>query len=158
MERPDPTTQNASPSLVQLWGGAQLKALVVLLAVFVLGAGIGVVLDRTVMTQLSFRPGGGPLLGRANIMRAFMRQLDLAPEQHERVSAILEGSLQRAHSMHREMRPRVRAMMRDTSDKIRAELTPEQRERFDDFMSEMRTHHMHRRRRPFGMGRGRFGE
>jgi len=61
------------------------------------------------------------------------RQLDLTAEQRQQVAEIIEESHREARALHEEMLPRVQAQLDRTRQRILAVLTPEQRERFEEF-------------------------
>jgi Spy/CpxP family protein refolding chaperone len=67
------------------------------------------------------------------------RQLDLSPEQEQRIAEIIEESHREAGALHEEILPRVEAQLEQTRQRILEVLTPEQRERFEEF------HRRHRR-------------
>ena len=67
------------------------------------------------------------------------RQLDLTGEQKQRGAEIIEESHREARELHQEILPRVAAQLEQTRQRIMEVLTPEQRERFEEF------HRRHRR-------------
>ncbi len=83
------------------------------------------------------------------------RELDLTADQRDAIREILADSMRRGGEMRRELRPRVEELMHQTSDRIAAVLTPEQRRRYE----ELRERQGHRLERGFlgpPGGRGPF--
>lgn len=64
--------------------------------------------------------------------------LDLSPEQQRNIDAILERRQEQMHGITKDMRPRMRAVMREARDEIMAELSADQQEALQE---------MHRRDR-----------
>lgn len=68
----------------------------------------------------------------------FVGLLDLTPVQRARVDSILAARGPRAEAIFNEMEPRLKALMDSTNSQIREILTPEQREKFDEYRDERR--------------------
>jgi Spy/CpxP family protein refolding chaperone len=85
-----------------------------------------------------FRRGPGHRPGPFFLER-IGRQLDLTAEQEQRIAEIIEESHREAGRLREEMLPRVEAQLEQTRQRILEVLTPEQRERFEEF------HRQHRR-------------
>jgi Mg2+ and Co2+ transporter CorA len=64
------------------------------------------------------------------------RELDLAPEQKERLGRILEESRERIMALSRSMKPKYRQIKLETREQIRAILSAEQAERFNKMTQE----------------------
>lgn len=102
------------------------------------GADHGMTFDR--MGGRSQRPdgmeGGSRGFGMAPMWLAdrLAAQLELTAEQREAVTAILEARRARASEAMEEMGPFLKAQLDSTNMEIRAVLTPEQQERFDEFV------------------------
>jgi len=62
-------------------------------------------------------------------------ELSLSAEQKEEVGEILENRRQRASEAMEQMGPFLKAQLDSMNAEIRALLTPEQQERFDDFVA-----------------------
>ena len=120
------------------------KALVVLLGVFLLGVGGGVVLDRMAL----YRDGSGgrhrPPMGR--ILHRLTHTLDLSEAQEQDVRAILMSTRTELKSTHQQMRQRVDAILKVSETRVQQVLKPEQREAFEQLMTEHRKRRQHRRR------------
>jgi len=68
---------------------------------------------------------------RAEFLNRLQKQLDLTPEQHERIGQILRESNQRTKPYWDPVAAKMRDEVRAVTEKIRAELTPEQSPKFD---------------------------
>lgn len=127
------------------------KALVVILGVFLLGIGGGVMLDRMALYRYSFfqdgshgfrdghRPPGGRLLHRLT------RKLDLSEAQQRDVGVVLKSTRTELKTMHRQMRQRVDGLLKTSESRIREVLEPEQRETFEQLVAEHRARRKQRR-------------
>lgn len=60
------------------------------------------------------------------------RGLDLGPEQKEQIDQILREAHQEAEALRREVRPRIHQLMEEARESIKAVLTPEQLQRFEE--------------------------
>ncbi len=75
-------------------------------------------------------PGGW----RFEFLRRAQRDLDLSPQQRERVDKILKESQERMRSVMEPVAPQIRAEMQRAKDEFRSVLTPEQQKRFDELL------------------------
>lgn len=83
--------------------------------------------------------GHGPIaMHTFGIGDEFVGLLDLTPLQRGRVDSILTARGPRAEAIFEEMEPRLKALMDSTNAQIREILTPEQREKFDEYRDERR--------------------
>jgi len=89
-------------------------------------------------------PGGW----RFEFLRRAQRELDLSPEQRERVDKILKESQERTRAIFEPISPQIRAEMLRTKDEFRKVLTPEQQKRFDELLK--RPSHSREQRKPPG--------
>jgi Spy/CpxP family protein refolding chaperone len=64
------------------------------------------------------------------------RHLDLMPDQRSNIEAIIRQSQIRMRGIWEEIAPRTRDEFRQMRQKIRAELTPEQRKKFEELFRE----------------------
>ncbi len=78
--------------------------------------------------RVSTRPPGWQ---RFEALRRLEDQIQLAPEQRDRIRSLIRDSEQRIRSDWEPLVPRIQTEIRELRRKISAELTPEQRERFD---------------------------
>lgn len=114
----------------------RLKIWAVLILVFALGGITGAVLESTYrlhlgMGRFGMRGGRGePPFERLR------RDLNLNDQQAAQVRAILDETRNEFHQLHSEARPRYDELRRQANERIRAVLTPEQRQRFDERVAE----------------------
>lgn len=140
-----------APSRTWMWASLALT--------LVLGMSLGVVLDRTVLNRsgLFWRGGdslGGP--GRAGdergrrqagrFLAALSRELDLSEAQKSELEKLLEANREKAHSFWEEARRSYAELRKRFRAEIRALLTPEQQERFDDWLAREDAKRGHRER------------
>lgn len=76
---------------------------------------------------------------RAEFLVRLHKQLELTPEQHERIGHILRESNQRTKPYWDPVAAKMKDEIRVVTEKIRAELTPEQIPRFDAEIKTART-------------------
>jgi Spy/CpxP family protein refolding chaperone len=75
---------------------------------------------------------------RTEFLRHITRQLELTPEQREKVEAIIRDSQQRTKNLWEPVAAKMGAELRKTDDRIREVLTPEQRQKFDEMRARLR--------------------
>jgi hypothetical protein len=66
-----------------------------------------------------------------HVVRRIGRKLDLNEEQRAAAYKIVSEALSRAHSLHREVRPRFKEIVSTAVTNLHEHLTPEQREKLD---------------------------
>jgi len=71
-----------------------------------------------------------------DLLRRMQNQLDLTSEQRGHIEAILHDSQQRMKVVWDQVGPTIREEFRDMRQKIRSELTPEQRKKFEHIMKQ----------------------
>lgn len=110
---------------------------------FVLGAATGAALDATYRLKAGGpcrdEHGGGGRGGGRDRGAAFeemRRDLELTDEQAAQVRSILEETRREYRALREETRPRYDGIRHGARERIRALLTPDQRERFDKRMAE----------------------
>ncbi len=110
------------------------KAIVLLLAVFVLGGVLG-----CLGTYLAGHMRNGHR--RQRIFDRLTEQVQLTPAQQKQVEAILADGHQRFEAVYRQSqeqaRPQYEAVRNDIRARIRALLTPEQQPKFDAFLKQI---------------------
>src|SRR5467141_1786947 len=74
----------------------------------------------------------GPI--REEFVRRMTEELELTPEQREKVLHIVHESQERTKLLYSLIGDDVREEMRQTRDSIRQQLTPDQARRFDDML------------------------
>jgi len=68
------------------------------------------------------------------LSRRMQAELDLTPEQRERIEAIIHDSQERVKALRDEVGQKTSEEFREMRQKIRSELTPEQRKKFAEIM------------------------
>ena len=141
---------------------ARILALGLLVLAFVAGALGGIAADRLLGSRQAEaappaprggRPGGPGAGAVFPLGAALARQLELTPQQREQIAEILAADRQKADSILRAVRPVLQARYDSTTDAVRAVLTPEQRERFEN-LRDSRRERMRRRGAREGRGSG----
>jgi hypothetical protein len=102
---------------------------------------------RSPRIPLVNRPALPPSAGgvRLDFLRRASRELDLTPEQRERVDKIIKESQERARKV---MAPYLREEVQRTKNEFRDVLQPEQRVRFDEVLKQQQQQQPQRGREP----------
>ena len=79
-------------------------------------------------------PPPSPEQRRLEFIRNISRRLNLTPKQREHIEAILHESQEHTRKIWLQIAPEMRAEMARVREKIRAELTPAQRQRFEELV------------------------
>ncbi len=116
----------------------KLKPWLLLVLVFAAGVAVGAVSTRLAVRQFIRTAMAHPETLRQRIERELIRQLDLTAEQQPRVGAALARAQERMQALQVEFQPRLREILDDAAREISATLTPEQRERFEQFRARHR--------------------
>jgi Spy/CpxP family protein refolding chaperone len=119
------------------------QALAILLGVFLLGVGGGVVLDRVALYPYDFRGRHEPHADR--ILHRLTRELKLSDAQQQDVRTILMSTRAELNTTHQHMRQRVDNILKASETRIQHVLEPEQRQAFEQLMVEHRARRKHRR-------------
>ncbi len=93
-------------------------------------------LNPAMMAPFALRPGNAqvqPLSPR--LVRSFVNRLDLTPEQRARILPIVRRTAAQLARDRREVQLTVALAVEKMQDEISAELTPEQRVKFEDLIS-----------------------
>lgn len=77
-----------------------------------------------------------PMWQRLEFMRRAQRDLDLSPEQRQRIEGFVKDSQEQIRRLWEPLAPRAKAEMDDLRQRIRGELSDVQRERFDQALAE----------------------
>jgi Spy/CpxP family protein refolding chaperone len=85
----------------------------------------------------TFSPGGL----RLELLRRAQRDLDLNPEQRERIDKLLKESQERTRKIMEPVAPDLRAELQRTKEEFQQVLTPEQRTRFEELMKKQQRPH-----------------
>ena len=133
---------------------SRAKAVLLGLGIFLLGIVVGATIERWVLLRhgkscLMSPHAERPLSGhpvRDRLLHRLIRKLDLTEDQQREIRRTLDESRQHAHDIQRAVREKMSELSNDTKSRLREELTPEQREKFDDMTSriERKKGHMDR--------------
>jgi Spy/CpxP family protein refolding chaperone len=108
--------------------------LVVLATVVIFAA--GVVTGSLIVKKTSRAPIGAPFLGRFEMTRRAVEELDrqgdLTPKQRARIDHIIQNSQELIGDYWSILEPDVQQVFRKMREGIREELTPDQRRRFEE--------------------------
>lgn len=118
-------------------------AVVAIVALFLVGVVVGALGYQSFLMGQLRRPGGFAAWGTRLLASDLKRHLDLTPQQEAEVERILAESRAESIALHREMRPRVRAILDRTHARISAVLTPTQRAEFERFRARRHGRLMH---------------
>jgi hypothetical protein len=99
----------------------------------------------------TWQPGAGEMLQpgtneirpllekqRMDFVLRVQRELRLDPQQHERIERVVREGQERTKEFWEKNQPELRRMVQETREKIRAELSPEQRKRFEELSKQQR--------------------
>jgi Spy/CpxP family protein refolding chaperone len=114
----------------------RLKIWLVLLGVFVLGCVTGASLDSLYRLRAGGSERSGERGRRGDVFEKMKGDLNLTEQQAADVRAVIDQSREEFRALRNEVSPRYDAVRQNARSKIRALLTPEQRERFDARMAE----------------------
>jgi Spy/CpxP family protein refolding chaperone len=119
-----------------------IKVIGVLVLIFAAGFSGGIVATRVIVRQMvrdaRQHPEATSSMIRTNVERNLIRTLRLSPEQQKQVHEILKDSRDRRRPIIEQYQPRLDAITIETRSNISAKLTPEQQQRFKEFLSENR--------------------
>jgi Spy/CpxP family protein refolding chaperone len=73
---------------------------------------------------------------RVEFLRRAERELDLTPDQRERIDKIIAASQERTKKIMEPVTPLMREEIKRTKEEFREALTPEQRQRFDELLKQ----------------------
>ena len=79
---------------------------------------------------------GNPEHPQKRMLERFKSELNLTPEQQQRVAAILEEKRSKIDTLRVQMRPKFEEIRNATQAEIRPFLTPEQQKKFDAMVAE----------------------
>jgi len=116
------------------------KVILATLAIFIAGLITGSVMVKTLTPAMPLRPVSqnpvllqpGPI--REEFVRRMTEELELTPEQREKVLHIVHESQERTKLLYSLIGDDVREEMRQTRDSIRQQLTADQAKKFDDML------------------------
>ena len=110
------------------------KAVVLVLAVFVLGILLGALATYMAGGRVwAGRDGHGPR-GRARLMEQLTQDLSLTAEQQKQLDAILAETQKKYEVLYEPVRAQADLVRQQGRENIRAILTPEQRTKFEEVL------------------------
>jgi len=122
---------------------------VILATLVIFGAGVvtgGLLVNYAVHTNLVLTapkpapvtvPGTNPWLQRTReLLRRMDRELNLTPEQHQRIEKLIVESAERTRMLWKPIAPQMNKEMQMLHRNMRDELTPEQRPMFDEIFKQ----------------------
>src|SRR5579872_6730079 len=116
---------------VRTLGRVEWQATLLLAVVFGAGIAVGIAIDRSRRPPPPPREAGVQMGGGRGGLPEWMLALDITPEEHEQIRAILDAQKVRVDTIMNGVLPRLREISDTTFVRIRAVLTPAQQERFD---------------------------
>ena len=121
-----------------LSNGARAKVIAAALAVFILGCVTGAALDSAYRLRASGSTRRPPREQRHDdhFFESLQRNLNLDARQSEQIRAVIDETREGYRQLRTEVRPRYDSLRRDGRSKIRALLTPEQQQKFDQMTAE----------------------
>ncbi len=132
---------------------SRIRIAVLFLMVFAVGAVAGSIATKFyIRHQLQNMMHGNLSKRKTRIIRVLSRRLDLTPEQRRKIERIITQSQKRLIELRNKHFSEVSRIFDETSEKIKAELTPAQQAEFDKMYAKLkrrgmlrRTHKRHRR-------------
>lgn len=126
---------------VESLGRVRAQGIVIVLVMFAVGVLAGIAIERVRIARSA--PPQSPPFGMGQPwpeghLPMMFRELDLTPDQRERIAAILRESRPRTDEILRRMLPRLRAVTDSVRHQVREVLTVEQAARLDSLTAEMR--------------------
>lgn len=134
---------------------SRTKAVLLGLGIFLLGIVVGATIERWVLLRHGKSRHMPPHAGRPfsehpvrdRLVHRLNRNLDLTDDQQRKVRRTLDESRRHARDIQRAVREKMDVLSNDTKSKIREDLTPEQREKFDEMTSRIEKKKGHTDRR-----------
>ncbi len=114
------------------------KPWLVIALVFLAGVVFGVVATRVVVRHIVRTAIAQPQTVHDRIERDLNRRLKLTDEQRPKVHAALVQAHERLQALRQDFQPRFVLIITQAQQEVSAVLTPEQRERFEQFKQETR--------------------
>lgn len=121
------------------------KAILAAALIFATGAVTGALLQRAAQAraQAARDAGMAPQMmdGRFDLVRKLQRDLDLTPDQSQRIEAILQDGRKRTRQVWETCEPQMKEEMKRVRERIQAELTPGQKTRFLESLKRSKDRH-----------------
>ena len=83
---------------------------------------------------------------RLEFLRGMQKELDLTPEQHERIDRIFSQSQEHTRKIMEPLKPQINEELKHTRQLFREALTLRQREHFDELVRQQQQHQREQRR------------
>jgi protein CpxP len=118
-----------------------------LVLIFILGVVAGSLGYRLVEQKDTFASSTRPSPGagrRGEAVEKFTRELNLTPDQVQRLNAIFAENEQKFSELHKSFKPQADAIRQEGRSKIRAMLTDEQKPKFEAILKNMDEEHRQR--------------
>jgi hypothetical protein len=108
------------------------KAILLVVAVFVLGMAVGGLALHLILGRVLGGPGlrGGP----NRLVQQLTTDLQLSTEQQRQLGSILEETRARYDKAYESLQPEMQKIREEGRDRIRGILSPAQRAKFDEFV------------------------
>ena len=113
------------------------KALLLVVAVFVLGIALGGVGTYVATTRVLAARPQTVVHSAASTAAMFTRDLNLSPEQQTQIEVILGDTRAHYAAIHEKVDPEYEQVRQQGRDRIRQLLTPEQRPKFEELLRRM---------------------
>ncbi len=118
----------------------KIIAVIVVLAAFGCGVVAGAVGDRIWLFRRGPSHGPGGRFIAERILKRLDRDLKLTPQQHDAVKKIIDAHRVRVEGVFDGVRPQVHHEIETANNEIRAVLTPEQRQKFEELRMRLHPH------------------
>ena len=82
------------------------------------------------------KPLSSEHLKKVDLMMRVQKDLNLTPEQRERIEGIISDGQERIRDLWHQVAPEIQDELNDVKSKLCKELTPEQNQRFDELMKQ----------------------
>lgn len=107
------------------------RAILYLLAIFLLGAVLGILGGR--LAERHWRQRAWPER-RARVVERIARELKLSTAQRDQLARILDETGERYRKLNEQVRPQYEQIRQEGRQRIRAILSPEQRQKFEEIV------------------------
>lgn len=107
------------------------KSVFAVLAVFILGTVFGLVISFWIAPATGGQASPAQEILSQRFNRRLAANLSLSPEQEKAISGIIADARTQLLQIRKETRPRVREVILNARERVRAQLNPEQQARFD---------------------------
>lgn len=114
-----------------------IKAVLGVLLIFILGAASGIVATRMIYhSRLDAAMGGGQKAHEEMVVKRLTRKLDLNDQQREQVRSIVHETQGEIKLVRKQSQPQIETILAKSQAKINRLLTPEQQEKFARVIAE----------------------